>query len=64
MPFTAHGGFGQSYPAKPVTVIIPFGAGGTTDLIGRVVCEKLSQRMGKMSRGPERNCARASLCSN
>lgn len=47
MPFTARSGFGQSYPAKPVTVIIPFGAGGTTDLIGRIVCEKLSQRMGK-----------------
>lgn len=64
MPFTAHGGVGQSYPAEPMTAIIPCGAGGTPDLIGRIVCEKLSQRMGKMSRGPERNCARASRCSN
>lgn len=46
-PFLAKSGFGQSYPAKPVTVIVPFGAGGTTDLIGRIICEKLSQRLGK-----------------
>jgi tripartite-type tricarboxylate transporter receptor subunit TctC len=46
-PFVARSGFAQSYPAKPVTVIIPFGAGGTTDVIGRIVCEKLHQRLGK-----------------
>jgi len=46
-PFAARGGFAQSYPAKPVTVIIPFGAGGTTDLVGRIICEKLTQRVGK-----------------
>ncbi|CAN7242452.1 Bug family tripartite tricarboxylate transporter substrate binding protein [Bosea sp. LjRoot237] len=46
-PFLARPGFAQSYPAKPVTVIIPFGAGGTTDVIGRIICEKLQQRLGK-----------------
>lgn len=46
-PFVARSGFAQSYPAKPVTVIVPFGAGGTTDLVGRIICEKLHQRMGK-----------------
>lgn len=46
-PFITRHGFAQSYPAKPVTVIIPFGAGGTTDVIGRIVCEKLHQRLGK-----------------
>lgn len=46
-PFVARNGFAQSYPAKPVTVIVPFGAGGTTDVIGRIVCEKLHQRLGK-----------------
>jgi len=46
-PLLARRGFGQAYPAKPVTVIIPFGAGGTTDLVGRLICEKLTQRMGK-----------------
>jgi tripartite-type tricarboxylate transporter receptor subunit TctC len=46
-PLIARSGWAQAYPTKPVTVIIPFGAGGTTDLIGRIICEKLSQRMGK-----------------
>lgn len=46
-PLVSRSGFGQAYPAKPVTVIIPFGAGGTTDLVGRIICEKLTQKMGK-----------------
>jgi len=46
-PLLSRSGFGQAYPAKPVTVIIPFGAGGTTDLVGRIICEKLTQRLGQ-----------------
>lgn len=46
-PLVSRSGFGQAYPSKPVTVIVPFGAGGTTDLVGRIICEKLSQKMGK-----------------
>jgi tripartite-type tricarboxylate transporter receptor subunit TctC len=46
-PLVARGGFAQAYPARPVTVVIPFGAGGTTDLVGRIICEKLTQRTGK-----------------
>ena len=37
----------QSYPAKPVTVIVPYPPGGATDIIGRVLAQKLSERMGK-----------------
>lgn len=46
-PLLARQGLAQSYPTKPVTVIIPFGAGGTTDVVGRIICEKLQQRLGK-----------------
>ncbi|KRE16696.1 hypothetical protein ASE66_08705 [Bosea sp. Root483D1] len=46
-PLVSRGSFGQAYPTKPATVIIPFGAGGTTDLVGRIICEKLTQRLGK-----------------
>jgi tripartite-type tricarboxylate transporter receptor subunit TctC len=35
------------YPDKPVTIIVPFGAGGTTDLLGRILAERLSARMGQ-----------------
>jgi tripartite-type tricarboxylate transporter receptor subunit TctC len=36
-----------AYPDKPVTIVVPFGAGGTTDLLGRILAERLSARMGQ-----------------
>ena len=36
-----------TYPTKPVRVIVPFAAGGATDLITRLVTTKLSENMGK-----------------
>ena len=39
--------FGQQYPAKPVKIIIPFAAGGVTDLAGRLIAQKLSERLGQ-----------------
>lgn len=35
------------YPNRPVTVIVPQAAGGANDIIGRLVCEKLSEIMGQ-----------------
>jgi len=39
--------FAQSYPAKPVRLIIPFAAGGPTDVFGRLTAQKLSDSLGK-----------------
>ena len=36
-----------AYPSKPVRVIVPFPAGGATDLVARMVTQKLSDSMGK-----------------
>jgi tripartite-type tricarboxylate transporter receptor subunit TctC len=37
----------QGYPARPVRVIIPFAAGGPTDVFGRLVAQKLSDIFGR-----------------
>jgi tripartite-type tricarboxylate transporter receptor subunit TctC len=39
--------YAQPYPSRPVTVIVPFAAGGTADALGRIFAERLSERMGQ-----------------
>ena len=36
----------QNYPSKPVRLIVPFPAGGATDLFARTLSQKLSEKMG------------------
>jgi tripartite-type tricarboxylate transporter receptor subunit TctC len=38
---------GTDYPAKVVTFIVPFPAGGRTDVIGRIVAQGLTKKLGK-----------------
>ena len=39
--------FAQPYPQKPITLIVPYAPGGATDIIGRVVAEEMSNRLGQ-----------------
>ncbi|WP_420994631.1 Bug family tripartite tricarboxylate transporter substrate binding protein [Cupriavidus sp. 30B13] len=39
-PFAA-----EPWPAKPVTLVVPFAAGGTTDIIGRTIGQKLGEAL-------------------
>ncbi|MCJ8142832.1 tripartite tricarboxylate transporter substrate binding protein [Ancylobacter sp. A5.8] len=37
----------QDFPSRPVTLVIPFAAGGSTDLVGRLIAERMSQELGQ-----------------
>ncbi len=37
----------DSWPSKPITVIVPFGAGGNTDGLARIYSARLSARLGQ-----------------
>jgi hypothetical protein len=37
----------QTYPTRPITIIAPFAVGGTTDLIGRIIAERMRAALGQ-----------------
>ncbi|MFY8177933.1 MAG: Bug family tripartite tricarboxylate transporter substrate binding protein [Limnohabitans sp.] len=37
----------QAYPNKPIKMIVPFPAGGTTDIVARLVAQRMSESMGQ-----------------
>jgi tripartite-type tricarboxylate transporter receptor subunit TctC len=37
----------QAYPARPITMIIPFAAGGPTDVLGRVLAQRMGEILGQ-----------------
>jgi hypothetical protein len=41
------GAHAQSYPGKPVRIIIPFPPGNTTDIMSRLIAPKMSERLGQ-----------------
>lgn len=43
----AAGAFAQAYPVKPVRVLIPWPPGGSNDVVGRIVMQKLSEALGQ-----------------
>ncbi len=37
----------QNFPTKPMTMVVPFAAGGPTDVLGRVVAQRMSELLGQ-----------------
>src|SRR6266566_441423 len=39
--------FAQTYPARSITMVVPFSAGGPTDVLGRILGQRVSQSLGQ-----------------
>jgi hypothetical protein len=37
----------QTYPSRPITIVVPYAAGGATDTIGRVMAERMKSSLGQ-----------------
>jgi tripartite-type tricarboxylate transporter receptor subunit TctC len=39
--------FSQAYPTKPIRLVVPYSSGTTTDVLGRLYAQKLSESLGQ-----------------
>ena len=46
-PSASRAALAQTYPSKPITIIVPFAAGGSTDVIGRILAERMRASLGQ-----------------
>lgn len=46
LALSVSGAFAQDYPKRTITMVVPFAAGGSTDLVARILAQKLTEQMG------------------
>src|SRR6478736_5019525 len=47
LAFLSTNSHAETWPAKPLRVIVPIGAGSSVDLVARIVCEQLADQLGQ-----------------
>ena len=47
LPTVSTSALAQSFPARPLKIIVPFPAGGTTDVVARILAQRLTEAMGQ-----------------
>src|SRR5262249_8343267 len=48
LPVLSRIAWAQTFPTRPITMVVPFAAGGPTDVIGRVVAEGMRASLGEL----------------
>jgi tripartite-type tricarboxylate transporter receptor subunit TctC len=47
LPAVSRFAWAQTYPTRPVTIVVPYAAGGPTDVIGRILAERMRATLGQ-----------------